>query len=38
VNSHRISIMPTFCAWRYLHKLIKFLDMNITAFPLQEQT
>lgn len=33
VNSHRISIMPTLCARRYLHKLVKLLDMNITAFP-----
>lgn len=24
--------MPTLCACRYLHKLIKLLDMNITAF------
>lgn len=29
--------MPTLCACRYLHKLIKLLDMNITAFRLQEQ-
>lgn len=33
VNSHGISIMPALGAWRYLHKLIKLLDMNVTTFP-----
>lgn len=33
VNSHRISVVPPLCAWRYLHKFVKLLDMNITTFP-----
>lgn len=37
VNSHGISIMPALGAWRYLHKLVKLLDMDVTTFPLQEQ-
>jgi hypothetical protein len=29
--------MPALGAWRYLHKLVKLLDMDVTTFPLQEQ-
>lgn len=37
-NEHlrlRICIVPTLSAWGYVHKFIKLLDMNVTAFPLQ---
>lgn len=35
-NEHlrlRICIVPTLSAWGYVHKFIKLLDMNVTAFP-----
>ena len=27
--------MPSLCAWRNAHKLIKFFHVNVTALPLQ---
>ena len=35
-SSRSISIMPTFCAWWYVHEFIKFLHVNVTALPLHK--